>query len=482
MIPQKVHIYLSIDTLDSATVKRIAAEHDALDSFSHIEWVNDTEANFVYHDSDAATQALYALTQPGGSRPEDIPLMDERPAKPFSGAQGVEMMVRMARATDVKKKGAAAESRFYLFHPEKDPIERQRRRELAMKRRRDWDGEAGNYTRNRFDDMENKRRQGQERWEASMYDDNDGTEMDVEGEERRKRVRFSGRRRNDLFAYSDRDEGRLRGRSASPPRDGDGRYGFGTDDDDTSAIRRKIRQRSQTPPRLRSNGYNSNAGKDLFSNSVARDRVLDTRRNAGKELFPNQPLRFYPNAGKELFGNPNAGKELFSNPNAGKDLFRNSNTGKDLFDRHLFRDTNPSTGKDLFARPSSSYANPNAGKDLFPPNPRHSFNGDDLSIAGASLRRRGSNHRRTDAIDASPRMSNTAASLSPELKPRLSLADRITSGPAGRRINGAGSGLAARVTRDGGGLEGRITRDGEGENPNAARELFGVRRRSMLSS
>jgi len=501
VVPNKVHIYLTVDTLDSVAVKRFVAEHEALTSFSHIEWINDAEANLVYNDNDSATRALYALTLSGELKPEEIPVMDDRPAKGFSGAQGVQMAVRMARATDVKKKGAADESRFYLLNPEKDPRERQRRRELAMKRRRDWDGEACNYNRNRFDDRENKRRRGEERWEASMYDDNENTDMVLEeqedGTERRKRVRFGGRRNDELFAQSSREGGRLRGRSASPPHDGDGRYGFGTDDDDASAMRRKIRQRSQTPPALRSNGFNPNVGKELFANNSSLPK-------------------------------PNAGKELFARP-LSRDT--NPNVGKELFARPLSRDTNPNAGKELFSTPLFRNSNPNAGKELFGeklsslPNQRGSFSGDDLTIAGASLRRRGSSHRRTDAIDASPRMSNSATSLSPELKPRLSLADRITAGRSvGRRIDGTGGtpSLAARITREDAGTTGtladRVTSpDGGGfkvkgeaglavkgqagfpikgeaglsikgaatdaNNPNAGKEIFArVSRRSMLSS
>ena len=501
IVPNKVHIYLIVDTFDSAAVKHFVAEHEALTSFSHIEWINDAEVNLVYNDSDSATHALYALTLSGESKPEEIPVMDDRPAKGFSGAQGVQMTVRMAKATDVKKKGAADESRFYLLNPEKDPRERQRKRELAIKRRRDWDGEAGNYNRNRFDDRENKRRRGEERWEASMYDDNESTDMILEeqenGTERRKRVRFGSRRNDDLFAQSNRGGGRLRGRSASPPNDGDGRYGFGTDDDGASTMRRRIRQRSQTPPPLRSNGFNPNAGKELFANQSS---LLNA--NAGKELFA-RPL--------SRDTNPNAGKELFARP--------------------LSRDTSPNVGKELFGTPLFRTSNPNAGKELFGerphslPNQRGSFSGDDLTIAGASLRRRGSNHRRTDAIDASPRMSNSATNLSPELKPRLSLADRITAGrSAGRRIDGTGGtpSLAARITKDDAGgagpLADRVTGPDSGgfrvkgeaglavkgqagfpikgeaglavkgaaadaNNPNAGKEIFArVSRRSMLSS
>lgn len=490
IVPNKVHIFLSVDTLDSAAVKRIVAEHDALSSFSHIEWVNDSEANFIYNDEESAVRALYALTLPGASKPEDIPIMDERPAKPFSEAQGVDMRVRIATSTDVKKKGAADESRYYLLNPDKDPRERQRKRELAIKRRRDWDAEAGTYTRNRFDDRENKRRRGEERWEASMYDDNAGDEMEEDDDTRRKRVRFTGRRGGELFGRLDRDDGRLRGRSASPPRDGDGRYGFGTDEDDMSTIRRRIRQRSQTPPRLR---HNANAGKELF----ATDRP-SSNPNAGKELFGD-----ILDNGRLTSTGRNAGRELFDTDRTAS----NSNVGRELFGApptSTFRDTtNPNAGKELFDRPFSRDSNPNAGKELFSAyshQTRTSFSGDDLSIAGAALRRRGSNHRRTDAIDASPRMSNNAASLSPELKPRLSLVDRISGGPAGRRINGGGRSLplSARITTEGGsgGFAGRVTKDGDIDmgiavkgaaakrnNPNAGKELFGnVRRRSMLSS
>lgn len=421
LVSNKVHVFLQVDTLDSSAVKRFAGEHYSLDAFERIEWVNDSEVNLIYNSEDSAREALYALTLPGGSAPEEIPVMDVRPAKQFSGAPGVEMRVRLAKTTDVKKKGAADESRFYLLNPGKDPRERARKRQ--MRQRRDWDSEAGGYERNHFDDKEHKRRRGEEQWEASMYDEGDNEGMDANngGEDRgpRKRVRFTGRRdEEDLFADKLRNGGkRLRGRSASPLRgNGEGLYGFDAPEEDISAAKRRIRQRSPTPPRLR----NHSASTELFPH------LLDRRPGGlGKGTSPNH--------NKELFPEKLHGGELFP----GK-LNRERNNGvDDLFPERL----------GMEQRLSNS-------------SPISRFGSEDLFTG--PLKRRGSNHRRSDAIDASTRI-NSASSLSPELKPRLSLAERITGGPAGKRLNGTGGvlPLAARITKDtgtsGGSLASRIT-------------------------
>ncbi len=430
----KVHVFLQVDTLDSSAVKRFAGEHYSLDAFERIEWVNDTEVNLIYNSEDAAREALYALTLPGGSAPDEIPPLDVRPARQFSDAPGVEMKVRLAKTTDVKKKGAADESRFYLLNPEKDPRERVRKRQ--MRPRRDWDGEVGGYERNRFDDREHKRRRGEEQWEASMYDESDNLDVDANnGEEdrgQRKRVRFTGRRDEEdhLFARKLRNAGRrLRRRSASPLR-GNG-YGFEEEAEDISAAKRRIRQRSPTPPRVRN--------------------YHDT------ELFPHLLDRRPGGLGKGTAPNYNNSKELFPAKLQGNELFPEKlHGGGELFPQTLNRER--------------KFSN-NAVEDLFPEklameqrlsntNTVSRFGPED-AFAGR-LKRRGSNHRRTDAIDASPRISSTS-SLSPELKPRLSLADRITGGPGGKRLNGTGGvlPLAARITKDtgtgGGSLASRIT-------------------------
>jgi hypothetical protein len=329
------------------------------------------------------------------------------------------MRVRLAKTTDVKKKGAADESRFYLLNPEKDPRERARKRQ--MRQRRDWDSEGGGYERNRFDDKEHKRRRGEEQWEASMYDEADNVDMNVNnGDEdrgRRKRVRFTGRRdEDDLFADKLKNAStRLRRRSASPLREnGEGLYGFDAPEEDISAARRRIRQRSPTPPRLR----NHSANRELFPH------LLDRRPGGlGKGVPPSYSKDLFP---EKLRGNE-LNQERKSSNNAMEDLFPEKLT--------------------MEQRLSNSSPVSRFGPDDF-------FSG--------PLKRRGSNHRRTDAIDASPRL-NSASSLSPELKPRLSLAERITGGPAGKRLNGTGGALplAARITKDtgtgGGGLASRIT-------------------------
>jgi hypothetical protein len=274
-----------------------------LDNFVRVEWVDDSSVNLIYDTQEAALAALHAFTS------EQIdsfntPLAIERRAKDFATAEKpdeqIHLRVRQAHTSDVKKRGARDASRFYLLNPHKDPRERKFK-ERRQRPRRASD-EDGDYSRRRFDDREHKRRRQDDALDASMYDD-DATAISADDTDRGKRVRFGKRNEEDLFAG--RTDGRLRDRSASPARDGDGRYGFGSDPDDSS-IRRKIRQRSLTPPRQRNTQPSNihainNSGKELFAKS-ARGTALAPSPAFTKELFPDRA-----SPPKELFPNKKAG-------------------------------------------------------------------------------------------------------------------------------------------------------------------------------
>lgn len=300
-VPEKVHIR-GVDNLDTSSVKQFASQFYSMDEFVRVEWVDDHSVNLIYNTPGAAANALIAFTDPELSDPSITNPLTVRKAKKFSTTEKpdaeVVLDIRQAIETDVKKKGARDASRFYLMNPDKDPsLRKPRQRQQRPRRASDEDGD---YSRRRFDDREHKRRRQDETFDASMYDDEPtATSAD---EDRRKRVRFGQKNGEDLFG--DRSTGRLRDRSASPLRDGDGRFGFGSDTDD-SAVRRKIRQRSLTPPRHRNqqpsniNAIN-NSGKELFARTD-RAAPLAPSPSFTKELFPDRV-----SSSKELFPNKKA--------------------------------------------------------------------------------------------------------------------------------------------------------------------------------
>ncbi|KAF2461537.1 hypothetical protein BDY21DRAFT_89461 [Lineolata rhizophorae] len=310
--PEKVHIR-GLDTFATGNIKDYVAEHDCSDQFVKIEWVDDTSANLIYENADAARSVLDKLTAEGVG-----PTMVEqlRPAKRLSTHPDIELQVRQATLVDVKKPRAADASRFYLMNPDKDPREvRRRRLEAARKGGRSVDGgnDTGDYRRRRFDDREHRRRRNADHisgFSESMYDEDGDAATDTAlgrritrqgstessgSEYRRSRGGRRGRGRfaaeDDLFAAKmRRGDGRLRDRSASPlPDGGDGRLGFAEDD----AGRRR---RSASP----SYAGGANRGKELFpSTKPSGAGVLSSSStsnlNSAKELFPPAP------APKELF-------------------------------------------------------------------------------------------------------------------------------------------------------------------------------------
>lgn len=204
-----------------------------------------------------------------------------------------DLRVRQATIGDVKAPRAHERSRFYLMNPEHDP--RERRNNYDDRSRRDP---------GRRDDRRRREAPKQAAFDVSMYDDDAGEQKSAqvsrrdsydsyESRESRNRqpVRFNGG--EDLFA--NKSQGRLRDRSASPKRDGDGRFGF----DEDQPRRSTARRRSLTPPPRR---RDLNATKELFP-SKGRESGLDTPVASGKavELFPshNSP----PKRNRELFPN-----------------------------------------------------------------------------------------------------------------------------------------------------------------------------------
>ncbi|KAL9095680.1 MAG: hypothetical protein Q9165_002112 [Trypethelium subeluteriae] len=322
--PEKIHIR-GLDELTTNNIKDYITEYYPSDDFVRIEWIDDTSANIVYQTPDAALAALTALSDVPEASFQSTHLLQLRKAKPLLSSSAnnnnADLQVRQAIVTDVKKPRAREVSRFYLLHPDQDPGERHNRRGRGGGKAT---GDRGDYKRRRFDDRENARRQeGGGGFDASMYDDDVGVDAQDESDSnnnykhsgRRGRVRF-GADNEDLFAGKSLN-GRLRGRSASPLRDGDGdgTMGFegGEEDNGEGMRRRRIRQRSETPPgtrrRRRRGGATAaaetgrNSGKELFSGDDSATTVTTALKspNPGvRELFPDKATAS-PRRSRELF-------------------------------------------------------------------------------------------------------------------------------------------------------------------------------------
>jgi len=310
----KVHIR-GVDSFAPRDVRNFAGEHYALDQFQRMQWVDDTSLNLVYATEAAAEEALQAL-----SAEEMVDPLQLRAAKRLSTHPDVELFVRQAVASDVKIQNARVNSAFYLNNPQYDPETRfqdGRKRRFDDGRRyrnRDYDND---YKRRRMDvgdEMYSRRGSKDEPFNVDLYDDAPAAKparmerkdsYSSGSEYGRKRVRYE----DDLMPG--KEDGRLRNRSASPMRDGDGRFGFS----DNQPRRRTARPRSPTPPRIR-------AGRD---NRAARDNIR-------KELFPEKKAT---NGTAFMNGHTNGNTiELFPNlsspPKAPRELLHRRQDAHDL--------------------------------------------------------------------------------------------------------------------------------------------------------
>ncbi|KAI9724797.1 MAG: hypothetical protein M1812_000073 [Candelaria pacifica] len=318
LTPHKVHIR-GLDNLTTEDIKAFAKEYFPVDQPIRIEWIDDTSANMVYQTPATALKALTNFSVIANEEPSLVPTSQLRLAKQLIDHLDTTLYVRLATLTDVKAPRASDQSRFYLLHPEHDP--RERRRQQGGRRSRDerrYADDNRDYRRRRYDDREHKRRRDEDQeqgFSANLYDDTTGPisrEESSEGGRRgsqasfsssedrrrsgRRRVRFHDDSGKDLFQDRKRyDNGRLRGRSASPGKDRNG------DDDsihgDTAPARSRFRERNYSP---------HSPHRERFSHSHRQE-------NAGKELITLQPT-LGTDISAELRGTTPAGhsKELFT--------------------------------------------------------------------------------------------------------------------------------------------------------------------------
>ncbi|KAF7193572.1 hypothetical protein HII31_05147 [Pseudocercospora fuligena] len=287
----KVHIQ-GLAELTTQDIENFARDHYDSELFRKVEWVDDNSANLIYDTAEAAKEALQILSREQIEDPLDL-----RAAKALSTHPHVELFVRQAVVTDQKERESIKKRA-----PPRSPARK------------------GSY--HSEEDLFAGKRDG-----------------------RRPR-----REEEDLFAG--RSDGRLRNRSASPIRDGDGRYGFSDDQPYRQTARRRspppIRPRSHTdnyaarekiktelfPSKKKStaltNGRNGNGAVELFpdrasppaqgKNDLFPDKVNHKRQDA-KDIHPDEVAsaigKFNMSLQKEYMSNDDSGRR----PAPGRDLF-----------------------------------------------------------------------------------------------------------------------------------------------------------------
>lgn len=332
-----------------------------------MQWIDDTSANLVYPSADAALEALGALSAVTPTKDEIInnplQLRDTKPR------QGSYLQIRRAAAGDKKKRNAKEASRYYLLHPEADPIERMRT-EFANGRSRRG-GDHGDYQRRRYNDREDRRRRDQDinggeggDFDASMYDDNP--------QPRQSRSNARGRRN-------------ARNRSASPDRSTTNSDEIVIDDasasenDSHPSTRRNNktnRFRDRSPPP----GYSlddphpfpkANREKELFPSNTAlkigqlASDNIQTQKKAEraataaklkKELFPNKTDR--SNHRRSDAVDARTAADAVNSA----DLSSRMSRRMDLTEpRTISHSTNANVGKELFSSSSSNTKTSGAG-------------------------------------------------------------------------------------------------------------------------
>lgn len=283
--PVTTKIYIEFpgnDTLIGSDLSNFATDN-AGDHFQGIEWINDYSAKLVYANATAATDALSRFS----AMPTEDPL-ELRRAIALATHPHVELYVRQSLVTDMKEPGAASKSDFYnkypAYRPDRPPRGRGSRGGRTLRGPRRGGQRGGSRPTSRdgavIENFEN------------FYDDD---EASVAARRPSQEDLFGGRRREPREPRRSRDEdlmtgrktGRLRDRSASPLRDGDGRFGFSDD----QPRRQAARQRTPPPlPRRRSRDANENFRKsmrnDLFADKRTSTALTNGSSGNSTELFP----------------------------------------------------------------------------------------------------------------------------------------------------------------------------------------------------
>ena len=364
-----------------------AAEHFPTSAPSRVEWIDDTSANLVYENAVMATAALASFSLEITS--EDVATAVQlRAARSLSTSPDARLEVRMATTQDRKQRGARERSRFYLFHPDEDPGEHQRRRTQESRHRprlTNANGDHGDYRRRRYDHAEHRRRRNEDEdgtgFDAGLYDDEDDND--------RRHLATRSSREGSLghYTYSEgslSDRGGGGGRWAK--RRQPGRFSRGDQGarelfpDGIGRKRRTaggdsgdggfLRDRSASPGRLGGGGTKTDGDNDLMMDDQGGGRVKRQRRYRERSRSPMMRTRSHG--------------VLMAHP-------------RDVSAQ--IRGLHPSTS-------STSNATTTATKELFP---RKLAGDDSTTTTTTTITKNAGHHRRSDAFDAADETANLFA-------------------------------------------------------------------------
>lgn len=369
-----------------------------------IEWIDDTSANLIYTTPEVARDALLAFSSIELLDISQLPALQSVPARSLVSKPQSKLEVRLAVVGDRKQAGARDRSRFYLLNPEHDPAERVKNHRGPKSYRA---RESSGYSGRRYDEHEDqKRRKGDEDsgFNASLYDDDEAAlafranrnnnghhSRSSSGSDTRdkrgRRVRFKATTGRELFPNhigpGEKENGRLRDRSASPVRDREQAYDRTRQDATASANRMKGQSiKSQL----------MGAGgqvKELFPHqSGGTHRLLDEAADETADLFAEKmPVPFLDGAGDS---SPRTGHshESKNSSKAGSHKLANTKDASSI----RIRGAGKVTGVLGFSIKGS--ATEPVVKELFPP-PRVGLNADKELFSGQP----GGNVRRKQAGD-----------------------------------------------------------------------------------
>ncbi|KAF1997566.1 hypothetical protein P154DRAFT_280149 [Amniculicola lignicola CBS 123094] len=301
------------------------AEHCPQMRIKKVRWVNDDSLNYECAGLQDAAELRHALTdEDAGFKSADLPAQTSRPAKPYSKQPDCPLQVREANAGDRKQKRAADRSAFYKTNPQTrtergrldldydgaahgsspqydesmydDPPARPLRFDSdrrSANRRSENRGSETRYTESRRDNDRGRSAQNRERngdaWrhtESRRENDRDRSAHTRErrGDTWRRRPERSGRAHDapqrpcaDCCSPEEPRYGRLRGRSASPEPEEDGRLGF---DEHGSSLRRRYRSRSRERNIRRQRSPSNDPDDRFYSNKLIEARPRSAERRS----------------------------------------------------------------------------------------------------------------------------------------------------------------------------------------------------------
>ncbi|KAK2612914.1 hypothetical protein QQS21_001025 [Conoideocrella luteorostrata] len=248
LVPTKVHIR-GVDTLHTTDINAYVKTH--FGPVDKVEWINDSSANLVFSNENAAREAIASLSAMEITDVTALGLGESLPAKIFQGKPDINLQVRLAMKSDRKQAGAALRSRYYLLHPEHDPEERRRGHQENRSRYRDregdYGGKVGRYRRGADDEVET--------FEASMYDDAPRYrhERHSSRPDRGTRLHAENNAGKELLAY----RAYRRDRSASPQR-------VSGSDNHADVLDRSSRQNRAQARAIQDRMTADNSSKELF--------------------------------------------------------------------------------------------------------------------------------------------------------------------------------------------------------------------------